>query len=126
MTKSTSASVRLSENAEEAIAQILAANPYLNSRTGAIEFALIETAKRIPSKGGKMRDANHYRRLLDQNPGAQVGFTLAASAVYAAHYGSCEAQDHGTDEWKSIARDLKARYGENLSDDEVRSEMVRS
>jgi hypothetical protein len=73
-----------------------------------------------------MRDKQHYLDMLDQNPGAQVGFTLAASAIYAARYGSCEAADHGTDEWREIARDLKSRYGENLDTDQVRSEMGRS
>lgn len=70
-----------------------------------------------------MRDAAHYRKLLAQNPAASVGFTLAAAAVYASRFGSCEAADHTTDEWKQIARDLKTRYGENLTADEVRSEM---
>jgi len=73
-----------------------------------------------------MRNAQHYSRLLDQNPGAQIGFSLAASAVYAARFGSCEAQDRGTDEWRKIARDLKSRYGESLSVDEVRAEMSKS
>ena len=70
-----------------------------------------------------MRDAAHYIRLLDQNPSAQVGFSLAAAAVYAARYGSCEATDHGTEEWRAIARDLKSRYGENLDAEQVRQEM---
>lgn len=73
-----------------------------------------------------MRDKQHYLRLLDQNPSASVGFALAASAVYAARYGSCEAPDHGTEEWREIARDLKSRYGENLDTDQVRSEMGKS
>jgi hypothetical protein len=73
-----------------------------------------------------MRDAKHYRRLLDQNPNASVGFTLAAAAVYAAKYGTCEPADHGTGNWKSIARDLKLRYGEQLSADAVRDEMDRT
>lgn len=70
-----------------------------------------------------MRDARHYRRLLDQNDSASIGFTLAAAAVYAARYGQCEADDHATEEWKQIARHLKADYGENLTTDEVRAEM---
>jgi hypothetical protein len=80
----------------------------------------------FPARRRGMRDANHYIRLLDENPNAQVGFTLAASAVYAARYGSCEAADHGTDEWCYIARDLKARYGDNLNASDVRSEMGKS
>ena len=70
-----------------------------------------------------MRTANHYRDLLDRNPSAGVGFSLAAAAVYAAKFGMCEAEQHGTDQFKDIARDLRARYGENLTTDEVRREM---
>lgn len=70
-----------------------------------------------------MRTATHYRNLLDRNPSAGVGFSLAAAAVYAARFGFCEAEQHGTDEFQDIARDLRARYGENLTTDEVRREM---
>ena len=129
MTKSDPTTIRLSENAESAIKKILKAHPYLISLTGAVEFALIETAKRIqsePKRGAKMRDKQHYLQLLDQNPSAQVGFSLAAAAVYAARYGSCEAADHGTEEWRTIARDLKSRYGENLDAADVIAEMEKS
>ena len=37
-----------------------------------------------------MRNARHYRSLLDRNPNAGVGFSLAAAAVYAARFGVCE------------------------------------
>jgi hypothetical protein len=70
-----------------------------------------------------MRDRKHYLSLLAQNPGATVGFTLAASAVYAARFGECEDEHRGTEEWATIARDLKSRYGENLDGDQVRAEM---
>ena len=70
-----------------------------------------------------MRNAQHYRDLLDRNPSAGIGFSLAAAAVYAARFGFCEAEQHGTDEFRDIARDLRARYGENLTTDEVRREM---
>ena len=70
-----------------------------------------------------MRTAAHYRRLLDENPTASVGFSLAAAAVYAARYGSCDDEEHGTPQWREIARDLKKRYGESLSVDEVHAEM---
>jgi hypothetical protein len=70
-----------------------------------------------------MRNEKHYRNLLRSNPSAAVGFTLAASAVYAARYGACEAEHHGTDEWKQIARQLKSDYGEQLTADEARAEM---
>lgn len=70
-----------------------------------------------------MRDKKHYLRLLAQNPNAGVGFALAAAAVFAARHGTCEPADHYTNEWKTIARKLKAKYGENLTTDEVRVEM---
>jgi hypothetical protein len=70
-----------------------------------------------------MRNKAHYQKMLEQNPNASVGFTLAAAMVYAARFGVCEAEHHSTDEWKTIARDLKARYGETLTPDEARAEM---
>lgn len=70
-----------------------------------------------------MRDAKHYRDLLSRNPNATVGFSLAASAVYAARFGSCEAADRSTPEWKRIARQLRQRYGDELSMAEVVAEM---
>ncbi|MCI0554555.1 MAG: hypothetical protein L0287_26705 [Anaerolineae bacterium] len=70
-----------------------------------------------------MRNEQHYRHMLEKNPNASVGFTLAASMIYAARYGFCEPADHSTDEWKSIARLLKSEYGEHLSVDEVSDEM---
>lgn len=70
-----------------------------------------------------MRTEQHFRRMLEQNPNAGVGFTLAASMVYAARYGVCETEHHSTEEWKTIARRLKSEYGENLSVDEVSDEM---
>lgn len=73
-----------------------------------------------------MRNEQHCRRMLEQNTNAGVGFTLAAAMVYAARYGSCEPADHGTDEWKNIARDLKSKYGENLTVDECSAEMDRA
>ena len=73
-----------------------------------------------------MRNEQHYRHMLEQNPNAGVGFTLAAAMVYAARYGSCEPADHRTDEWKTIARRLKSEYGENLTADECSFEMDRA
>ncbi len=70
-----------------------------------------------------MRNEQHYRRMLEQNPNAGVGFSLAAAMVYAARYGVCEAEHHSTDEWREIARRLKSTYGENLTVDEVSDEM---
>jgi hypothetical protein len=73
-----------------------------------------------------MRNEQHYRNMLEQNPNASIGFTLAAAMVYAARYGICETEHHGTDEWKTIARMLKTKYGENLDVDQVHDEMQRA
>jgi hypothetical protein len=73
--------------------------------------------------GGKMRNAEHYRDLLDRNPNASIGFSLAAAAVYAARFGVCETEDRGTPEFREIALCLKSRYGETLTPDEIRLEM---
>ena len=70
-----------------------------------------------------MRNKQHYLDMLDNNPNASVGFSLAAAGVYAARYGVCEAEHHATEEWKAIARALKSKYGENLTVDEVRAEI---
>lgn len=64
--------------------------------------------------------------MLAENPSASVGFTLAAAMVYAARYGVCETDHHGTDEWKTIARRLRAEYGETLTVTEVTAEMKRA
>jgi hypothetical protein len=70
-----------------------------------------------------MRNARHFYDLLDRNPNAGVGFTLAAAAVYAARHGFCETEHHATDEFHDIAVDLRTRYGDTLTTDEVRREM---
>lgn len=71
-----------------------------------------------------MRDKQHYLNMFERNPHASIGFTLAAAAVYAARYGVCEPENHSTEEWKQIARDLKENYGETLTRDEVLFEMA--
>lgn len=73
-----------------------------------------------------MRNEQHYRRMLEQNQNASIGFTLAAAMVYAARYGACGPEHHGTDEFKTIARRLKSEYGENLTADDVTAEMDRA
>ena len=70
-----------------------------------------------------MRNEQHYRRILEQNPNASIGFSLAAAMVYAVRYGACEPEHHSTDEFREITRRLKSKYGENLSVDEVSGEM---
>lgn len=68
-----------------------------------------------------MRNKKHYENLLNQNPIASVGFSLAADAIIAAKNGIFETHDN---EWKSIARELKSKYGENLTVEQVRDEMT--
>lgn len=71
-----------------------------------------------------MRTKKHYEGMLDKNPNASVGFTLAADMVYAARHDVINrAEAHGGDEWKTIARMLKSKYGETLAGDQVRHEM---
>jgi hypothetical protein len=84
--------------------------------------AVRENAK----KGGRpktMRDRKHYEDLLSRNQDATVGFALAADAIYAARHGVFTPGDRVGSEWREIARDLKNRYGESLTVDEVRKEM---
>jgi len=71
----------------------------------------------------KQHDAAHYRELINSDINASLGCPLAAAAVYAARFGACGAAEHYTNEWREIARDLKARYGENLNAGDVLREM---
>jgi len=70
-----------------------------------------------------MRDARHYKNMIQKNTGASIGFALAASAVYASNFGFCEAKHHSTPEWRQIASGLKSKYGDTLTRDEALSEM---
>jgi hypothetical protein len=70
-----------------------------------------------------MRNEQHYRNMLAQNPNTSVGFILAAAMVYAARYGAWDREHHSTEEWKNIARKFKSEYGETLDTDQVSVEM---
>lgn len=71
------------------------------------------------------RTLAHYKKLLSSNPNATVGFTLAAQAVYASRHGEFNANsdDHNDEAYRGIARDLKHKYGENLTREQVETEM---
>lgn len=72
-----------------------------------------------------MRTKKHYEKMLSENPGTTIGFTLAADMVFAARHDVIHrTEDRGTKEWKNIARNLKLKYGEALMVDEVRHEMA--
>ena len=72
-----------------------------------------------------MRTRKHYEKMLAENTSTTIGFALAADMVYAARHDAInQAEAHGTEEWKTIARNLKSRYGESLSVDEVQAEMT--
>jgi len=64
--------------------------------------------------------------MLAKNPTADVGFNLAAAAVFAARYGICEPANMSSDECRDIMRRLKSEYGETLTADEVAAEMDRA
>ncbi len=66
-----------------------------------------------------MRDRAHYVRMLDSNPNATIGFTLAAKMIVAA----CGAKGDEDETTRAVARRLKREYGEALSNDQVRAEM---
>ena len=71
-----------------------------------------------------MRTKKHYEKMLSENPNATIGFTMAADMIFAARHDFINrADDRGGDEWKNIARNLKSKYGEVLTVDEVRAEM---
>lgn len=72
-----------------------------------------------------MRTKKHYEEMLDKNPNASIGFTLAADMVYSAVHGTCGVADHIEQNWRDIARSLKSKYGENMSVNEVRTEMIK-
>jgi 3-dehydroquinate synthetase len=61
-----------------------------------------------------MRDKRHYQNMMSGNHNATVGFSLAADAVYASRYGSCDASDHQKTEWRQIAGELRSEYGDNI------------
>ncbi len=73
-----------------------------------------------------MRDKQHYRKMLAENPSASVAFALAACMVYAARYGMFDNNDRSSGEWKTIARRLRAEYGENLNANQVTAEMDKA
>lgn len=72
----------------------------------------------------RQRDREHYLDMMRRNPGAMVGFTLAASGIYAARYGVCEAKHHGTPEWKALAREVKHKHGEDIAASDVAQMIV--
>ena len=71
-----------------------------------------------------MRTKKHYEKMLASTPMASIGYTLAADVVFAARHDIINrAEAHETDEWRMIATNLKRKYGENLTADQVRHEM---
>jgi len=66
-----------------------------------------------------MRDAAHYRQLMTQSEDGQVGYALAAAAVYATLTGSCEASHHATPMFRRVARAIRSGWGESLTGADV-------
>jgi hypothetical protein len=70
------------------------------------------------------RDEHFYRTMMSHESDAEVGISLAASAVYAAKYGACEPADRTRVEYKILLRTLREKYkGRNLSASETITEM---
>jgi len=73
-----------------------------------------------------MRNEQHFRNMLEQNPNANIGFTLAVSMIYAARYGICDPENHGDNNWHNVASALRLKYGnrrDEFSCEEISSEM---
>lgn len=66
-----------------------------------------------------MRDTKHYRAMLDSNPNANVGRTLAAHMVYAKLHGHCDDEERSSEEVANISRRLKRKYGDELTHSEA-------
>jgi len=72
-----------------------------------------------------MRTKKHYEKMLSENPTTSVDFSLAADMVFAARHGSINrGEDHEGAEWRTIAKKLKRKYGENLSVSQVLCEIT--
>ena len=65
----------------------------------------------------------HYRDMISNNPGATIGFVLAARAVYTTRYGCYDTADGSTQRFRDIALQLADRYGEALTTNELKLEM---
>ena len=65
----------------------------------------------------------HYWDMIRQNPGATVGFVLAARAIYAAKNGVYDTRDGNSPKVRNLALNVANRYGEALTTDDLRIEM---
>jgi hypothetical protein len=74
-----------------------------------------------PNRSRAGRGPDHYRDMLERNPGATIGFTLAARMIVTIRRGCAVAAD--AEEVRTAARRLRAQYGEVLSPEEVRAEV---
>ena len=75
-----------------------------------------------------MTEREDYEKMLNDTH-ASIGFAMAAGAVYAARHGWFPGPNDWETisewwEWRAIGRDLKSRYGNSLTVDEVRAEMA--
>ena len=63
-----------------------------------------------------MRDEQHYHNMLEANPNANIGFSLAARMIYAARWGVCENENVGDTKWHNIVAALRMKYGNEKSE----------
>jgi hypothetical protein len=70
------------------------------------------------------KDEQFYRNMLKHESLTEIGVSIAASAVYAAKYGSCETADKTRVEYNILLRTLREKYkGRNLTAHEAVTEM---
>lgn len=74
----------------------------------------------------KRHRPTQYRKMIEDNPQATFGLSMAASAVYESRHGMCEDDHRCTEEWREIAGELRDRYGDVLTYREVRQELKHS
>ena len=97
----------------------------LGSVSTARKSEAVRESGKLGGRPGGMRDRAHYERMIEGNPSASFGTSLAAAAVYAARHGLCETTDRDTDEFRELYRELRKKYGEHMDADAVGREMKR-
>lgn len=70
-----------------------------------------------------MRTFSHYKQMLQTNPTASIGATLAAAMIYAQRHGSYDIETRNNDEYRAIVVDLKNEYGKQISNSEIKAKL---
>lgn len=74
------------------------------------------------------RNANHYKKMMLNNPDTTIGLSLASQAVYASKFGFFDnkSKDYNVDVYRKIYRHLRSIYGEAPNSQDVLKEMSRT